>query len=241
MNAVELQEFRKQRLLELVGEKFGGNRANLGRAMGLGNGAFVNQMISGHRPVTEKTIEKIYEIHGCEGWFDEPEKRGRRTKLTLVPPAAKMTTKARYGASDETLVVPLLANAGSMGLGNELLAEDVVRGDVVLANRWVLEQLRPSSPEALRFLSGYGDSMAPTFSSGDVLLVDTGIREVRVDGVFVLQAHDRLFIKRVRQRIDGAYEISSDNPTHKTVDILDGSNQVDVVGRVVWVWNGKKL
>jgi|GEM_PF-4393629 len=39
----------------------------------------------------------------------------------------------------------------------------------------------------------------------------------------------------------GKLKISSDNPNLKTVDVLDGSQPLDVVGRVVWIWNGSRL
>ena len=48
-------------------------------------------------------------------------------------------------------------------------------------------------------------------------------------------------IKRVRQRMDGKMEISSDNPTVKTVDVLNGGHSVNILGRVVWCWNGRKI
>lgn len=137
--------------------------------------------------------------------------------------------------------VPVLANAASMGGGHGLMDEDVICGELTLTPQFVAEQLRPARPAALRFIHGYGDSMVPTFSSGDVLLVDTDMCDVKIDGIYVLKAHDRLFIKRVRQRMDGSYEISSDNPTHRTVDTLNGDHQVEVKGRVVWAWNGRKL
>ncbi|OPH11669.1 S24 family peptidase, partial [Azospirillum brasilense] len=79
------------------------------------------------------------------------------------------------------------------------------------------------------------------FLDGDVLLVDAGVRTLEVDGVYVLAAQNRLFIKRVRQRLDGAYEISSDNPTVKTVDVLDGKHAVEILGKVIWIWNGRKI
>jgi phage repressor protein C with HTH and peptisase S24 domain len=83
--------------------------------------------------------------------------------------------------------------------------------------------------------------MHPTFNDGDILMIDTGDKSVTADKIYVLQAHGRLFIKRVRQRIDGVFEISSDNPSVKTVDILNGDHEVEVKGRVLWVWNGRKL
>lgn len=147
-----------------------------------------------------------------------------------------------YPSSSHALQIPLLANAASMGPGHELLNEDVLLGTLPLQPTWVKEHLRPSSPMNLRFLHAYGDSMSPTFEGGDILLVDTGQVDPKViDGVYALSANDRLYIKRVRQTLDGRLEVSSDNPKIKTVDELNGGNQVTVHGRVVWVWNGKRL
>lgn len=137
--------------------------------------------------------------------------------------------------------VPLLANSASMGMGEEQLSSDVMTDLISLDLDFIHTQLKPTSMNALRFLHGYGDSMSPTFASGDILLVDTGVTIPKVDGIYVLEAHQRLFIKRVRQRMDGRFEVSSDNPTHKTVDTLDGSHDVAVKGRVIWVWNGKRV
>lgn len=143
-----------------------------------------------------------------------------------------------HSARSESLQVQMLANDASMGGGADLQTEDVLMGFITLTPQFVHEHIRPSSPGALRFIHAYGDSMAPTLNSGDVLLVDTGVQEVKIDGIYVLAAHGRLFVKRVRQRLDGKYEISSDNPTVKTADVLNGGSGVQVVGRVLWYWNG---
>lgn len=72
--------------------------------------------------------------------------------------------------------------------------------------------------------------------------MDTGIKDPKtIDGVYVMAANDRIYIKRVRQRMDKAIEISSDNATVKTVDVLNGDHSIDILGRVVWCWNGRKL
>jgi phage repressor protein C with HTH and peptisase S24 domain len=137
--------------------------------------------------------------------------------------------------------IGVLATGASIGPGAEQ-HDEVVVGRLTLSPTWISKSLMPlTRPENLRFIHGYGDSMQPTFIDGDILLVDTGVQEVKVDGIYVLAANDRLYIKRVRQRMDGTFEISSDNATVKTVDVLDGSRPVDVLGRVVWVWNGKKI
>lgn len=60
-------KWRQKRLTDLAREK-GGN-ASLGRLLGFNDGAYIGQMISGHRPITEKLIEKVHALHGLSGWF----------------------------------------------------------------------------------------------------------------------------------------------------------------------------
>lgn len=140
---------------------------------------------------------------------------------------------------DKTVRVKLMANAASMGAG-EADMEDTVIGSLSLTGDFARE-LKSSSIDNLRFIHAKGDSMSPTLKSGDVVLVDTGIEAVDIDGIYVLRVHDRLFIKRVRQRMDGQFEVSSDNPNQKTVDVLNGDTSIEVLGRVVYLWNGHKV
>ena len=128
-----------------------------------------------------------------------------------------------------------------MGPGNELLTEDVILNDVPFSRSWLATHLPRCRPAAIKLIHAYGDSMHGTLESGDFALVDTDVIEVLIDGVYVLEAHSRLFIKRVRQRLDGRYEVSSDNEAIKTSDILDGSEQICIKGRVVYGWNGRRF
>lgn len=138
--------------------------------------------------------------------------------------------------------IPLLANSGSMGRGNDTLDADYVVGDLALSAHWINQYIKPGNLRELKFIHAHGESMWPTFSDGDVLLVDVGSRDpASHEGVYVLDVHGQTYIKRVRMRMTGTLEVSSDNPNIKTVDELNGDHQVRVLGRVVWAWNGKKL
>lgn len=145
-------------------------------------------------------------------------------------------------ASDEdSILIPRLAAVGSMGNGNALLAEDVILGDVPFSRRWLRVHVPQSRPEGLKLLASYGDSMLGTLNSGDFALVDTDCQVVDIDGIYVLQANDQLFIKRVTRKMDGRHEVTSDNPSVRTVDVLDGSQPVRICGRVVYGWNGRRF
>lgn len=144
--------------------------------------------------------------------------------------------------TDNGVEIPLLAAKGSMGNGNADHDPDLVVDMLRVTKQWLDKTLtNVSKLSNLKFIHAIGDSMTPTFNDGDILLVDSGATTVSVDGVYVLSAHDRLFIKRVRRKMDGNFEISSDNPSVKTVDILNGDHEVTIRGRVVWVWNGKRV
>jgi len=141
-----------------------------------------------------------------------------------------------------SVLLPLLNAYGSMGNGNEVQEHEVVIDVLRVSKSWVEKTLNPiSNIKNLAFIHAIGDSMHPTFNDGDILLVDSGISNVTTDSIYVLEAHERLFIKRVRRRIDGSFEISSDNLSVKTVDTLNGDHQVTIKGRVVWVWNGRRI
>lgn len=160
---------------------------------------------------------------------------GRRLSKPLTGPAA-----APAGDSD-TIRLPLFSATCSMGKGSDLITEDVLMGDVPVSRHWLALNVPRSRPEALQLVHAYGDSMLGTLNSGDFAIVDTDCKVADVDGVYVLQANGQLFIKRVTRRMDGAHVITSDNPSVRTVDVLDGSHPVRICGRVVYGWNGRRF
>lgn len=136
--------------------------------------------------------------------------------------------------------IKVLENAAEMGIGADQLSEDIVFTSICVAEEF-FHKVGSATADKLRFIHAYGDSMSPTINSGDIVLVDTGAIEVKIDGIYVLEAHGRLFIKRVRQSLTGAFEVSSDNPVHKTVDVLTNGSSIEIKGRVLWYWNGRKV
>lgn len=140
--------------------------------------------------------------------------------------------------------VPLMNAAASMGLGLAQPDHETVVDVLRLSKEWVHSNLKSAtSPANLAALSAYGDSMAPTFADGDILIVDRGVTDIRLDAVYVLALHGELYIKRIQRRItDGAVIIKSDNPVYEAMVIANGDrDNLQVLGRVLWAWNGRKL
>ncbi len=105
--------------------------------------------------------------------------------------------------------------------------------------RW-LKALTATRPAQLSIIRVEGDSMAPTLSPGDDILVDLADSAERLrDGVYVLRAEDALVVKRVALNPVGRrITVQSDNPAYP--DWPDcGLDEITCIGRVIWA--GRKI
>ena len=80
-----------------------------------------------------------------------------------------------------------------------------------------------------------GDSMLPTLSEGDTLLIDR-IQQTPVgDDIFVIRFSEALLAKRLQRLANGGIRIISDNPLYPPEAIAPSDlSQLAVLGRVVW-------
>lgn len=135
--------------------------------------------------------------------------------------------------------VPVYDVAGSMGSGFNLPAEYVeVVENMTVSLDFLRAKVNFTSPKNLALITAYGNSMLGTFEDGDLLLVDRGVNEVKIDDVFVLAFNDELFIKRLQRNPDGTVLMISDNQKYKPYLITkEEKAKVEVLGRVLLAWN----
>lgn len=141
----------------------------------------------------------------------------------------------------DTVYLSVMCATGSMGPGCELLPDDVLVGEVPFSRRWLSLNIPGGRADTLRLIHAHGDSMHGTLNSGDFAVIDTSCCTVDYPGVYVLAVNRMLFIKRVSFRTDGRMVVSNDNPAAPMAEVLDGSHQLDVRGRVVYGWNGRRF
>ncbi|HGK7310678.1 TPA: S24 family peptidase [Aeromonas hydrophila subsp. hydrophila] len=95
-------------------------------------------------------------------------------------------------------------------------------------------------PERLAVIRAKGDSMEPTISNNDIILVNLCNGDALRDGLYVLRIGDSLLVKRLQFDPFGGFKIISDNPGYETqVVTKDQRPDVHIVGRVAWA--GKKF
>jgi phage repressor protein C with HTH and peptisase S24 domain len=105
--------------------------------------------------------------------------------------------------------------------------------------RW-LKALTATPVSGLSIIRVEGDSMAPTLSPGDDILVDSGdAMESLRDGIYVLRVDDALLVKRLAiHPVGSRVTVQSDNPAYP--DWPDCSlAEIHCVGRVIWA--GRKI
>lgn len=117
--------------------------------------------------------------------------------------------------------------------------EESARPSFAFEPRW-LKALTDAPASQLSVLRVESDSMAPTLSAGDDLLVDLGDGAQRLrDGIYVLRADDTLLVKRLAiHPVGRRVTVQSDNPAYG--DLPDcGLDEIDCIGRVIWA--GRKI
>ena len=111
-------------------------------------------------------------------------------------------------------------------------------GQIGFDEHW-LRRMRIADRSLLSVIGVQGDSMAPTLSDGDEILVDRGDSGARLrDGIYVLRIDGTLIVKRVARSPAGQVSVRSDNQAYPSWPDCD-PDSIDVVGRVVWV--GRRL
>lgn len=138
----------------------------------------------------------------------------------------------------EFLLVPRYEVSASAGGGAVIHSEQLV-DHLAFRSEWVRSAL-DVSVKNLALISVKGDSMEPTLSNGDMILIDTGTRRVEDNAIYVLRYEGSLMVKRIQRKIDGTLVIKSDNPVYEP-EMVKGAaiDDLCVVGRVVW--SGRRM
>ena len=137
---------------------------------------------------------------------------------------------AAFGELVPVARVPVRASAGPGAIPGDESAKPYFGFDPV----W-LKSLTASPSSRLSLIRVEGDSMAPTLSAGDDILVDLADSGERLrDGIYVLRVDGALLVKRLAiHPVGRRVTVQSDNPAYS--DLPDcGLDEIECIGRVIW-------
>lgn len=96
-------------------------------------------------------------------------------------------------------------------------------------------------PSQAHFLMVKSTDMAATLSPGDIAIYDSRVHAISGNGVYVLRAKGRYFVRRIQQNLRGGISLICDNPSFAaesvneadfTID-ADDDNKIYVAGPVI--------
>jgi hypothetical protein len=159
-------------------------------------------------------------------------------------------SEALLGGEDDQIPTPRgsgdakLVPIRRLDIGASAGAGSTVDGELPLLPvsfdaRW-LRDLVKGQTDQLSMIRVQGDSMSPTLSDGDEIMVNRADAADRLrDGIYVLRLDDALMVKRLALNpVTRLITIRSDNPAYPSWPDCQ-LQQINVIGRVVWA--GRKL
>jgi phage repressor protein C with HTH and peptisase S24 domain len=137
------------------------------------------------------------------------------------------------GSSQNLVAVARFKVAAAAGHGS-IPGNEASASDIGFSPAW-LQKVSGANPRDLSIIQVEGDSMIPTLSDGDEIMVDLSAARRRLrDGIHVLRRDDALLVKRVTLHpARSTITISSDNPAYASWTDC-GLDDVEIIGRVVW-------
>lgn len=204
----------------------GENYADLSRLIGR-NPAYIQQFIK--RGTPRKLDEDDRRV--LARYFGVSEQMLGGAAVPIAAAAARMRSLPAVVA------VPRLALGASAG-GGTLDEDERAAGVMAFDAQW-LRHLGVW-PQRVSIIRVDGESMAPTLSDGDDIMVDHDDDALRLrDGVYVLRLDGVLMVKRIAMGpLRGRFSVVSDNIHYPDWADIDPA-LVDIVGRVVWT--GRRL
>ena len=163
---------------------------------------------------------------------------GQGAKLRYDEKVASTEASVQKGLSDEFVLVPRYEVAASAGGGATIHSEQIV-DYLSFKSEWIRNIMGLSIKE-LALINVKGDSMEPTLSSDDLILVDLRERHIQENAIYVLRLNGSLLVKRIQQKLDGTVVVKGDNPIYEP-EVLksEAAGLLNVIGRVVW--SGRKM
>jgi len=208
----------------------GMSQSELARRVGIGQSS-ANRLEAGSTR-NPRHIIQLAKVLGTTpeyltGETDDPQPSG---EIRFVPAVPDQSAEAATDA--DHVEIDMIDFAYGMG-GTFTDTDHVDTEKVGFSRRW-LRQFTHSAPNQLFTTKGIGDSMAPTISDHDIVVVDKSDRVPEfADKVWAIIYGGMAMIKRLRQLPDGSMLISSDNQLVRDARATDG--ELHVVGRVVAV------
>lgn len=137
----------------------------------------------------------------------------------------------------ESVKIDIINATACCGSGNDILTEKPI-------GIWQMpliefKNICTTAPDAVKMIKVTGDSMFPTLSDGDWVLVNTANNFFNSDGLYIIRSTGGLSIKRLQGGLADTITIKSDNKDYDSINA--NLTDVQIIGRVIYILNARKV
>lgn len=189
--------------------------------------SFISQLRKG-ATFGERAARRIEQDYGMPSFYldSDPELEA------LIVSSISTTPSDAHCFKIELLDVQAKAGVGGI-INNEY--PEVIQA-IYFSLDGLLEIVGRKTDDGLFMINIPTDSMSPTIDKGDVVFVDTNVRNYYGEGIYIFAIDNEVYIKRLQKIPGGTYRALSDNKNYDPFDITeDVFNTAIVIGKFVRV------
>ena len=201
--------------------------------------SYLNQIKAGTRIGSIRTLHAIARALGTS--YEEMLRLGESVSLPDKIPASMSHMAPRASTRRETPprpynnqgyfdFVPMAEAKLNAGGGQVVILEHY--GELYAFRKDWLRQVATSAHNIVLMMVE-GESMTPTISDGDTVMIDMGRTRIKSGSIFAIGIEDTIIIKRLEYLVNGRIRIISDNRQEYAPYEAD-SREIRIIGEVIW-------
>lgn len=218
--------------INMLSEKVGGTSA-LARLSGVSESVVRKWKLGDSEPTLTRLLA-LAEAGGVSVNWLVTGKADNSLQTTASQVAEPQTeAQPKDDITKEFAMIPGYKIQVSAGPGTAPMEEEPTRF-LAFRHKWL--KYRNLKEKDLVLVFTRGDSMEPTISDNNTLMIDTSQRDMIDGSIYVIRTDNHLVVKRVQKLINKGLLLLSDNKEYKEQMIEPNeANDLQVIGRVVWI------
>jgi len=155
----------------------------------------------------------------------------------VIEPSESMVKEgsALYGAPGEYTSVPQAAFVDDMRSEGEGIDEGTST-TYAFRRTWLQSK---GKLENFVLFAVRGDSMDPTITDGDLVLIDRSKKQVVAGTIYTLRTKNAIMVKRLQPTGATRVKVMSDNKLYDSYEIDLDTGDIEIIGQVIWI--GREL
>jgi phage repressor protein C with HTH and peptisase S24 domain len=150
------------------------------------------------------------------------------TDSQALAPIASSATRHDY------VRFPLLEGFAGMGRGDYVGDYPEIVDWVEVTKEWAKQKLHGVPHGAVRVITGRGQSMRGTYNDGDLIFIDSRVKQFDADAAYCYRWEGKVHIKRLQQIGKGKVRIISANPEWPAIEVKLADLEIGGMALAAW-------